>query len=286
MDDIKHLFKENVKTLVVIGLVAVLVVAGSVVRCSAIHSQPTEEQTQSQELIEPNNPTEQTVPEKEKQDSNQETQVLSELGQQALQSPGLLEAELNDMLEANTWAATNETATLCFENNVFVERTLNNETSHPYAILTAKKSTDTTGNLTIITSAIETDTGVYILEATTLVSEEGDSVSMTLTSPVFTTAGYSRVEAAKDIEVQGLNEEAVQAIGGKQDLLVEEISEWCALHYPSAHKAEFTGRIVTDQNKETVTLTFDIDSTNPRTIQAVLYTDDMTFVIAGEGQVK
>lgn len=285
MDDIKHLFKENTKTLAVIGLVALLIVAGSVVRCSAIHTtQPEDPSTQEQ--IEQTEQTTQTNQQEEGETNQQAISELSELGVQAIESPGVLEAELNAMLEANTWAATNETATLNFEDNVFVERTLNKETKHPYAILAAKKATDTTGNLTTITAAIETDGGVYILETTTLVSDKSNSVSMTLTSPMFASAGYSRVEAAEEIEVQGINDEVIKAIGGKQDRLVEEISEWCALHYPSAHTAVFTGRIVTDQNKETVTLTFEIDSTNPRTIQAILYTEDMTFVIAGEGQVK
>lgn len=167
-------------------------------------------------------------------------------------------------LSSSVWSANGGRYTLRFEDDQYTETVDGETTQHSYAILRLDSRMDDAGNDTA-TAAVETDTGTHVLTYanTTGTSSNGTSqVTSTLASSsmfALKDVSYERADAVESITVKGLNSEVTNLIGGSPDELTSELSQWCAVHYPTATEATWNQVASIDWENGVITTGFTLN---------------------------
>lgn len=216
-------------------------------------------------------------------DGGQADAALSSSQQEAISGYTDEQRELVSLLSASVWSANGGKNTLRFyESGRYVETSNGESAEHTYAITALDRSKDTAG-AEVDTIAFETDSGTHIVTLTQTTGSAGegsdDITSSLSSSSMFTLkdTAYSRVDAARSVHVEGLNEEAVALMGGDEDALVRALSQWCAVHYPSVTEATWNQVISIDYESGTVTMALTLNNENPVVVTVVYKTDTGSF---------
>lgn len=185
-------------------------------------------------------------------------------------------------LSSSVWSANGGRYTLRFEDDQYTETVDGETTQHSYAILRLDTRMDDAGNDTA-TAAVETDTGTHVLTYanTTGTSFNGSSqVTSTLASSsmfALKDVSYERADAVESITVKGLNSEVTNLIGGSPDELTSELSQWCAVHCPTATEAAWNQVASIDWENGVITTGFTLNGESAVSLTVVYLMESGAF---------
>ena len=191
-------------------------------------------------------------------------------------------------LAASIWSTGGGKYTLRFSNDSYVE-TINGKSSvHSYAITRIDKTEDGYGG-NYYTAVVETDTGTHILSYD---DGKGAAVRGTDTekdtSTVVTTirsasmfaqkdVSYERVEPVTDITIKGMNSDMTGLLDDSTDKLIEGLSSWCAVHYPTATEATWEKTAVIDYETGIISTNFTLNTETPASIAVTYNLSDKSY---------
>lgn len=168
--------------------------------------------------------------------------------------------KLIDTLSASVFSANKGRNTLRFHDTHYVETVNGKEQSHPYAISTVEFGNNGSDS-EIDRIVFETDTGTHIATFTRVISADNESAGeCTIASTsmfTLTDIPYERTDAAREINVAGLNSEITELLGDT-DKMKKELSDWCSIHFPVATTATWIGTCTIDYNEDTISTAFTI----------------------------
>lgn len=186
--------------------------------------------------------------------------------------------EFIDTLCASIWSANGGRYTLRFSHDQYTETADGESTQHSYAILRLEQGSDDAGNKTA-TLIVETDSGTLILNYANMTgtsSDGSEKVTSTLSSGsmfALKDTTYERADEVEAITVKGLNSEVTQLFGGSADELTTKLSQWCAVHYPTATEATWTGSALIDWDENLVSTDFTLNGESTVNLSVVYHTD-------------
>lgn len=201
-----------------------------------------------------------------------------------------------DFLEtlcASVWSAGNGRYTLRFSEDSYVETVDGRATAHSYAIERIDRESDGYGG-TIATIVFETDTGVHVATYTdgkgaavqpgSGGAQADSTVISSLTSAsmfAMKDTPYERADAVEAIAVKGLNSEVMQLLGDDADALSDEMSRWCAVHYPTATEAAWNGSAFVDWEGSLVSTDFTLNDDAATVLTVIYHADSGSFEFDG-----
>lgn len=183
--------------------------------------------------------------------------VLTDKQQELIDNYDAETQEFIDSLSKRPWVSEDGKNTIRFYDTYFEESVNGHPQQIPFAISAIDYGSDG-GSMDIDTLAVETDKGTHLVtymhKPSVSVKEDGFS---TLASPTLFNqpdASYKRVESFTNIQIQGMNDEAVNLLGGT-DELTKQLSEWCATSYPSMTTAIWNHSVTVSFDDQTTTVT-------------------------------
>ena len=195
-----------------------------------------------------------------------------------------------DTLSASVWSAGGGRYSLRFSRDSYTESVNGESNTHSYAITRMEKTGDGYGG-TYRTIVFDTDTGTHIVtyadgkgSAVQDVSGNIDKDDSSVISTIKSTSmfaqkdtPYERVETVEDISIKGLNSEITTLLDDSTDKLIEELSTWCAVHYPSATEPTWEKTAVIDYETGVVSTNFTLNTENPVSIAITYSLSDKSY---------
>lgn len=267
MEQVKRFIKEHKKAVLVAVFFLMVFVGCSAVSAVHVAQQRAQEAATQQKETEPAGGASQT-------EGAQPDAELTDTQKQAIENYDDDTKDFVDTLCASVWSADGGRYTLRFGDTEYTETVDGKTETHSYAILRLERGSDTSG-AEICTAAFETDTGTHIVTYTNLTgsgADGSDKISSTLSSGTMFAlkdTAYERADAVKNITITGLNSEVTKLFGGDANKLTEELSRWCAVHYPSVTNATWQKVASIDWDGGTVATDFTLNSETPVNITVV-----------------
>lgn len=198
-----------------------------------------------------------------------------------------------DTLGASVWSANNGRYTLRFSEDSYVETVDGKASTRSYAIVRIDRESDGYGG-TIATIVFETDTGTHVatyMDGRGAAVQPGSGGGQTDSTVIasLTSASmfamkdtpYERADAVEAIAVRGLNSEVTKLLGDDTKVLADEMSRWCAVHYPTATEAVWDGSAFVDWEGSLVSTDFTLNDSAGTVLTVIYHTDSGTFEFDG-----
>lgn len=187
---------------------------------------------------------------------------------------------LIETMSSSIWSDKSGTNTLRFYDTYYVETINGVEKTHPYAITKVEYGTNG-ADAEIDTVVFLTDTGTHIATYTIALDVEGNSIS---TSTISSSSMFSKKDSlyectdpVKSITVKGLNSEMTGLFGGDVTKLTEDLSSWCASHFPTASEATWQKTAVIDYEKDIISTNFTLNTETPVSIAVTYSLSDKSY---------
>lgn len=187
---------------------------------------------------------------------------------------------LIETMSSSIWSDKSGTNTLRFYDTYYVETINGDEKTHPYAITKVEYGTNG-ADAEIDTVVFLTDTGTHIATYTIALDVEGNSIS---TSTISSSSMFSKKDSlyectdpVKSITVKGLNSEMTGLFGGDVTKLTEDLSSWCASHFPTASEATWQKTAVIDYEKDIISTNFTLNTETPVSIAVTYSLSDKSY---------
>lgn len=284
MEKLKTLFNEH-KQAALIGLFLLIVfIGGSVVSAVNVaqhRAQENAEQPQQQEEVggKQENGTADTADVK-----------LSESQKDAIKAYDEETVKFIDTLSASVWSSGGGRYTLRFSDDSYVETVNGESTTHSFAITRIDESSDGYGG-TYRTAVFDTDTGTHIVtytdgkgSAVRNVDKKPAKGEPSVVSTIESTSmfaqkntPYERIDSIEHIVIKGLNSEMTELLGDDLDKLVENLSSWCAVHYPTATEATWEKVAIMDYEEGVISTNFTLNTESSVAVAVNYKTSDGTF---------
>lgn len=271
MDKIKAIVSQHKKTSLLALFVLIVFVGFSVTSAMNVAQRRAEEE--SIEQVEPDN-------EKTSSSESDKDIKLSDSQKEAITGYDDKVKRLIETMSSSIWSDKTGTNTLRFYDTYYVETINGVEKTHPYAITKVEYGTNG-ADAEIDTVVFLTDTGTHIATYTIALDVEGSSISTsTLSSSSMFSKKDSLYECAdpvKSITVKGLNSEMTSLFGGDVTKLTEDLSSWCASHFPTASEAAWEKTAVIDYEKGIISTTFTLNTETPVSIAVTYSLSDKSY---------
>ena len=263
------------KKLIAIGVAAIAVAVAIIVAAFALkgaqggseEGPATTDATQAQEQIE------QTADADEggdavEQSEDENARELTDEQKALIDGYSDEEKQICALLAASTWTASKETATVVFTEDAFCEYKNGEQAKgepRRYAISAVDSSSSVESGVNgervqtddVTLSLLLDDGQQTIAHLITQTSTSSELPGITVSSNIFEdSSSYLRVKASKGLSVEGLNSQAVELMGGKQDELKSKLTEWCAIAYPTASIASWDGKVEVNYNTNLLQTSF------------------------------
>lgn len=189
--------------------------------------------------------------------------------------------ELIGILQKSAWVASNGDE-VAFTETSFAEKRAGEDIEEtPYVITSTKRtklnSADKQIDQTI--AAIQVPDGTHLMTLTYLTQK--DSETWTLSCDALDTQGdLQRHAAATDFAVVGDEDMATTLavlLGGDTSMLEDLLKDYCALYYPSASEARWSGAAEADWASQTVTTDFTLNNSAKTHVLVTYRTDTASY---------
>lgn len=259
------------KVPIIVGIVAIVFVIAIIGAAFMLRPAPEEEYSEeaTEQVFEEGTSEEENVQEEPLEEGWPE---LTAEQQSLIQAYSDKEKDLTALLAANTWTASKETSTIDFTEDSYREIkdgkianggvrrfaicALDTDTSVESGVNGERAQTDAT-----IMSVLLDDGTYVVMHLLAMTSTSSELPEMTINSSSFVDAkSYMRMRAAQGLSVEGLNEQALALMGGKQPQLTELLTEWCAINYPTASVATWDGRLDVNYNTNILSTSFTLNN--------------------------
>lgn len=271
MDKIKAIVSQHKKTSLLALFVLIVFVGFSVTSAMNVAQRRAEEE--SIEQVEPDN-------EKTSSSESDKDIKLSDSQKEAIKGYDDKVKRLIETMSSSIWSDKTGTNTLRFYDTYYVETINGDEKTHPYAITKVEYGTNG-ADAEIDTVVFLTDTGTHVATYTIALDVEGNSISTsTLSSSSMFSKKDSLYECAdpvKSITVKGLNSEMTGLFGGDVTKLTEDLSSWCASHFPTASEATWQKTVVIDYEKDIISTNFTLNTETPVSIAVTYSLSDKSY---------
>lgn len=272
MNKFKELITQHKKVTVITVFLLIMFIGGSAISALNVANLRAQQETQETESSEEDTKSEEV---------EEESVDLTESQQEAIDAYDDDTIKFIDTLSASVWSSNGHT--LRFSDTQYTESSNGTLTTHSYAITRLETSNDQTG-AQLVTAVFETDTGTHIVEYTSLTGSSNDGsgeVTSTLSSSsafMLANTDYTRSDAVSSITINGLNSAVTELLDNKTDELTEELSNWCAVYYPTVTEATWAGTAYIDYNNSFVQLDFTLTGESNISLSVIYHTDTGTFV--------
>lgn len=285
MGNLKAFIEEHRKGAAIAFILLLLFVSGSAISAFRVAQDRAQEAAQAEGSAQGQDPEGNNAP--------QEDVELTESQREAIAGYDDDTRAFIETLSASVWSAGNGRYTLRFSDDSYVETVDGEAVTHSYAIERIDRESDGYGG-TIATIVFESDTGVHVATYTdgkgaavqpgSGGGQADSTVIASLTSASMFAAKdtpYERAEAVEAIAVRGLNSEVMQLLGDDADALADEMSRWCAVHYPTATEAVWDGSAFVDWDGSLVSTDFTLNDDAATVLTVVFHTDSGAFEFDG-----
>lgn len=196
------------------------------------------------------------------------------------------------ILEASLWATEDKQYLVTFTDKTFTERTADGTSSTSAfvidAVKTSNEAADDEGTQKATYDlAVETpDTSFFItLEKYT---DASGNIQYFLDCGKFKGGSdlYSPISASGSIKVNNLNQDVIQLIDNKQDVLEQQLKEYCSTYYPAAANIDWAKYATIDWDSNTVLLTFYLDDAKSSSIYVEYDRQGKSFEIYGQSNYQ
>lgn len=271
MDKIKAIVSQHKKASL-LALFALIVFVGFSVT-SAMNVAQRRAEGESIEQVEPSN-------DKSPSSESSKDIRLSDSQKEAIKGYDDKVKRLIETMSSSIWSDKSGTNTLRFYDTYYVETINGVEKTHPYAITKVEYGTNG-ADAEIDTVVFLTDTGTHIATYTIALDVEGNSIS---TSTISSSSMFSKKDSlyectdpVKSITVKGLNSEMTGLFGGDVTKLTEDLSSWCASHFPTASEATWQKTAVIDYEKDIISTNFTLNTETPVSIAVTYSLSDKSY---------
>lgn len=271
MDKIKAIVSQHKKASL-LALFALIVFVGFSVT-SAMNVAQRRAEGESIEQVEPSN-------DKSPSSESSKDIRLSDSQKEAIKGYDDKVKRLIETMSSSIWSDKSGTNTLRFYDTYYVETINGDEKTHPYAITKVEYGTNG-ADAEIDTVVFLTDTGTHIATYTIALDVEGNSIS---TSTISSSSMFSKKDSlyectdpVKSITVKGLNSEMTGLFGGDVTKLTEDLSSWCASHFPTASEATWQKTAVIDYEKDIISTNFTLNTETPVSIAVTYSLSDKSY---------
>lgn len=271
MDKIKAIVSQHKKASL-LALFALIVFVGFSVT-SAMNVAQHRAEGESIEQVEPSN-------DKSPSSESSKDIRLSDSQKEAIKGYDDKVKRLIETMSSSIWSDKSGTNTLRFYDTYYVETINGDEKTHPYAITKVEYGTNG-ADAEIDTVVFLTDTGTHIATYTIALDVEGNSIS---TSTISSSSMFSKKDSlyectdpVKSITVKGLNSEMTGLFGGDVTKLTEDLSSWCASHFPTASEATWQKTAVIDYEKDIISTNFTLNTETPVSIAVTYSLSDKSY---------
>lgn len=272
MDKIKAIVSQHKKA-TLLALFALIVFVGFSVTSAMNVAQRRAEEGEPLEQIESSN--EKSPSSEPSKDIN-----LSDSQKEAIKGYDDKVKRLIETMSSSIWSDKTGTNTLRFYDTYYVETINGDEKTHPYAITKVEYGTNG-ADAEIDTVVFLTDTGTHIATYTIALGVDGNSIS---TSTISSSSMFSKKDSlyecadpVKSITVKGLNSEMTGLFGGDVTKLTEDLSSWCASHFPTASEATWQKTAVIDYEKDIISTNFTLNTETPVSIAVTYSLSDKSY---------
>ena len=285
MGNLKAFIEEHRKGAAIAFILLLLFVSGSAISAFRVAQDRAQEAAQAEGSAQGQDPEGNNAP--------QEYVELSESQREAIAGYDDDTRAFSETLSASVWSAGNGRYTLRFSDDSYVETVDGEAVTHSYAIERIDRESDGYGG-TIATIVFETDTGTHVAtymdgrgaavqpgsgggqtDSTVIASLTSASMFATKDTP------YVRADAVEAIAVRGLNSEVTKLLGDDTKVLADEMSRWCAVHYPTATEAVWDGSAFVDWEGSLVSTDFTLNDSAGTVLTVIYHTDSGTFEFDG-----
>lgn len=209
--------------------------------------------------------------------------ALSDEQKKLIESYDSATSEMTAVLKANVWVSKGDGSALTFSDEVMTESsgTRGEQVTHTYAISALDKDTSSesgangeTVDVTEYTLALLTDDGTHILtiRKTSSSADESSAVMVASSDLLEYASAYTLDHASGEVTVSGLNSEFTTLFGLDSQGLTKLLSDHCAVYYPTATTAKWSGTATVDYEDSTVSTTFKLDTATNTSLEVIYNT--------------